>query len=511
MQQQLARVGACMRAGKWREAAGILKTLRGRHPREPELMRLAGVVAYKLGDNKRALDSLQSALAHHRDPALVHTNIGSVLRGAGQSGASRRHFETALEHNPDFEPAWYNLGLLHQQQARPEEARRCFENAVERRPNRVDGWLCLGHARKALGDIDEAAAAYRRGLDLQPGSGDLWWSLANIKTVAFSPEEVEKMRAAANKADEAGQMPGVHFALAKALEDEGAYAGAFEQLRIGNSLQRRRVQYDAVAKQRLGERIRKAFDHELMSRLAGTGDDSYAPIFIVSLPRSGSTLVEQILSSHSEITGASELPDLGEVALSALADDEPGGWSPERIRDLGAGQFRELGAEYLRRTRRWQQTVHFTDKMPNNFPLVGLIGLILPGARIINVRRDPRDTGLSCYRQLFQRGHNWSYDLEEIAAHYRYYDGLMRHWHRVMSGRILEVRYESLLEDFENQVRRLLGFCGLDWEPACLDFSRNPRAVRTASAGQVRQGLNRSALERWRCYEAHLGPLLTLT
>jgi len=496
-----------MRAGQWQAASASLAALRRRHPRDPEVRRLSGIAVHRCGDSRQAVKLLRQALARHPDKALVQTNLGSVLRQAGDPQGALEAFEAALEIAPDTEPALYNLGLLHQQQARPEQARDCFERALERNPQRADAWLCLGHARKALGDIDAAAAAYREGLKLQPASGDLWWALANIKTVAFDDHEVALMREQAAR-DHA--RPGLHFALAKALEDRGEHEAAFGQLQRGNRLQRQRVQYDGVEKQRLGERIIASFDRELMQRHSGAGHPCDAPIFIVSLPRSGSTLVEQILSSHPQVTGASELPDLGQVALSALGDGAAGEWSPERVRELSCQQLRQLGADYLHRTERWRQTPHFTDKMPNNFPLAGFIGLILPNARIIDCRRDPRDTALSCYKQLFQHGQNWCYDLDEIVAHYRYYRRLMEHWHEVMPGRILEVRHERLLDDFEAEVRRILAFCGLQWDPRCLDFAANTRAVRTASAAQVRQGLSRVSVARWRVYQAWLGPILKL-
>lgn len=506
-QAELASIGGKMRAGQWQDAADKLAALRRRYPRDPEVRRLSGIAAHRLGDNNQAVKQLGNALARHPDQALVQTNLGSVLRRSGDPEGALSAFEAALEVAPDTEPALYNLGLLHQQQARLKQARRCFERALEQNPGRLDAWLCLGHARKALGHVDGAAAAYRRGLALKPDSGDLWWALANLKTVAFSDDEVSRMRAQAAREH---TRPGLHFALVKALEDRGEHAAAFEHLRHGNQLQRQRVHYNPGAKKQLGDRVISSFNRELIDRHSMSGHPSGAPIFIVSLPRSGSTLVEQILSSHPEVTGASELPDLGQVALSVLGDEAPGAWSPERVRELSAKQLYQLGLEYLRRTERWHQTKRFTDKMPNNFPLAGFIGLILPNARIIDCRRDPRDTALSCYKQLFQHGQNWCYDLNDIAAHYRYYRRLMRHWHDVMPGRVLEVRYERLLEDFETEVQRIVAFCGLNWDARCLDFAANTRVVRTASAAQVRQGLSRGSVGRWRAYRAWLGPVLEL-
>lgn len=510
LNQALARVGAHMRAGRWQAAADALAELQRRQPGNPEIARLSAVAAHKLGDNDRALALLDGATEHHPTPALIHLNRGSILRHTGRPGEARKAFQSAISADPAFEPAWYNLALLEQHDADPAAARAAIDKALALNSGRAESWLCLGHALKALGDLDESAAAYRKGLHIRPASGDLWWALANIKSVAFTDTEFRQLERVVEKS--AGKPhPASHFALARALEDREQYDAALGQYRQGNSLQRERVVFDRAERAALSARIRNAFDNCLFERLDDAGIASRAPIFIVGMPRSGSTLVEQILSSHPDVTGASELPDLGQIALELLPGQSPGKWAPEGALDLDARRCRAAGAKYLQRTARWQQTPRFTDKMPDNFQLAGLIHIALPGACIIDCRRDPRDVAVSCFRQLFSKGHQWAYDLDDIAAQYRFYVETMRHWHEVLPDRILEVRYERLVEDLEGEVRRLLHHCGLDWDPACLDFASNPRAVRTASAGQVRQPLNRDGVERWVRYEAWLGPFADLS
>lgn len=508
--QALARVGEHMRAGRWRAAAERLTELRRCHPGAPEVARLEAVATHKLGDNEGALALLDSAAAHHPNPALIQLNRGSILRSAGRADEARRAFEGAVSSDPACEPAWYNLALLEQHEADPAAALAAIEKALDLNPGRAEAWLCLGHALKALGRIDASATAYRKGLRIRPASGDLWWALANIKSVAFTDSEFQQLERITRQAA-AGQRPATHFALARALEDREDYEAAFDQYRQGNALQRKRVQFDRDQRAAMAARIRDAFDAPLFERLSGAGNASEAPIFIVSMPRSGSTLVEQILSSHPQVTGASELPDLGCVAMELLADETHGKWSPARIDEVEPAQLLAAGSVYLERTARWQQTARFTDKMPGNFQLAGLIHLILPNARIIECRRDPRDVGLSCFRQLFSQGHPWAYDLEDIATQSRFYDDTMRHWQKTLPGRIHTVRYEHLVEDLEGEVRRLLEHCGLDWNAACLDFAANNRAVRTASAGQVREPLNRKGIGRWSRYRQWLGPIGALS
>lgn len=504
-----------VRARRWAEADALLEPLDrpgGLH--RDEVLRLRGVVAMGRGQPTAALPLFEAALKAAPKRAVLFLNRGSCLNALDQPEAAESDYLHALKLDRDLQPGWFNLGRLHLSRARPEAAVAAFRRSLRIRSDHVESLMCLGHALKVLGEIPGCIQAYRRALTIRPESGDLWWSLANVKTMSFEDEDIARLESGIESSRSEFDRTGMHFALATALEARSRYDEAFKHFEAGNGLKRKRVAYDSKAKQALGERIRESFSAERMARAGSvgeTGDGSDAPIFIVSLPRSGSTLVEQIVSSHPACNGASELPDLGALAMEALGDGTPGGWAPERVEELDDTGLADLGRRYLGATERWRKGfARFTDKMPNNFPLAGLIALMLPNARIVNCLRDPVDTGLSCYRQLFAHGHHWSYDLDDIAAHYRYFRSLSAHWERVLPGRFLNVRYEDLLDDFEPQARRVVEFCGLPWDPVCLRFHQNRRPVRTASAVQVRQKLNRSSVGRWRHYRQHLAPLIAL-
>ena len=299
------------------------------------------------------------------------------------------------------------------------------------------------------------------------------------------------------------------FALAKAFEDRGDFERAWDYYATGNASQRVDEYYDPVQTEFINDAIVDVFDAELLAEKSGGGDPDRAPIFVVGLPRSGSTLIEQILASHSTVEGTSELPYLGRVAMSLNRNRADGINYPQSVRELGSENFVALGKDYLRRAgrHRVEGTGHFIDKMPNNFPTIGFLHLILPNAKIIDARRHPLDSCLSCYRQLFARGQSFTYDLTDIGEYFLQYQRLMDHWHAVLPGRVLTVQYEELVGDFENQTRRLLEYCELPFEDACLRFYETDRPVRTPSSEQVRQPIYTSSIGFWRNYECHLGEL----
>lgn len=301
-----------------------------------------------------------------------------------------------------------------------------------------------------------------------------------------------------------------HFALAKAYEDAGDYDGAWAHYHSGNQRQRPLVSYDPVGFETRHEQIAEVFSQEFLEAHAGEGFESEAPIFIVGLPRSGSTLIEQILASHSQVEGTLELPILGDIAVSTGRYRRENCEYPRAVRELRDRDFRAYGKQYLEETRVYRSTdrPRFTDKLPNNFAHVGFAHLILPNARIINARRHPLDSCLGSYKQLFAKGQNFTYDMSELALYYRMYHETMKHWHRVLPGKVLDVHYEDTVGDFEAQVRRILVHCGLPFEESCLRFHETQRTVRTASSEQVRQPLYTRALGTWRRYERHLGPWL---
>jgi tetratricopeptide (TPR) repeat protein len=363
--------------------------------------------------------------------------------------------------------------------------------------------LSIAHSLKTLGSTAEAVAEYRAAADARPGYGEAYWSLANLKTYRFTDAELREMRTAeAAPATAAVDRYHLCFALGKALEDREDYETSFEYYRRGNALKRASSDYRAESVEAGVALQREVCTRALFARHAGSGSPAPDPIFIVGLPRSGSTLIEQILASHSAVEGTQELADLPRIVAQLEG-------YPQILTRLTAEDCRRLGERYLRDTRAYRAAgrPHFIDKMPNNFRHIGLIHLILPNARIIDARREPMACCFGNFKQLFAQGQTFTYGLEDIARYYRTYLELMGHWDRALPGRVLRVHYEDVVNDLEGSVRRLLEHCGLELEPACLAFHRTARSVRTASSEQVRRPIYRDSLEQWRHYERWLGPL----
>jgi tetratricopeptide (TPR) repeat protein len=387
-----------------------------------------------------------------------------------------------------------------------------YEDLLERYPRQPKGWMSYGHALKTIGRRADAVAAYQRALDQAPQLGEVWWSLANLKTHRFQAADVAAMRSQLERTD-LGEEDRLHldFALAKALEDEGDFAGAFAEYAKGNAIRHAQLRYDADDIHQQVERTRQQFTPEFLAARRGAGSPARDPIFIVGLPRSGSTLVEQILASHSQVEGTMELPDM--LTIVQRLDHPPGsrggGAYPEAIANLSPEQLAELGEDYLARTRAQRRTARplFIDKLPNNWLHVGLIQLMLPNATIIDARRHPLGCCLSGYKQHFARGQAFSYDLADIGCYYRDYVALMAHFDAVLPGKVHRVIYERMVADTEGEVRALLDHVGLPFEAACLRFWTNERAVRTASSEQVRQPIFDDALDHWRNFEPWLDPL----
>jgi tetratricopeptide (TPR) repeat protein len=408
----------------------------------------------------------------------VQVHVANVQARSGRHGDAIGTYRHALSLNPDFTPA--ELGL--------------------------------GNALKTVGRQAEAIDAYRRATVRRPAASEAWWSLSNLKTFRFEDAEIAEMERQLAR-DDLGEEQRVQFsfALAKAREDRGEYAGAFELYATGNRARRAREHYDPVQTEVIHDRIRAVFDAELLARHAGVGDPDPAPIFVVGLPRSGSTLIEQILASHSSVDATHELPEVGRLIQQIGRDRTDRVTYPEAVSHYDSGSWAALGRSYLERTRQYRGTApHFIDKNPNNFPGIGLLALALPNAHIVNARRHPLDACLSCYRQLFARGQPFTYDLTELGEYYLEYEKMMAHWHAVLPGRVLDVQYEDVVADLEGQARRLLAHCGLPWEDACLRYWETGRAIRTASSEQVRLPIYDSSVSRWRHYERQLAPLVEI-
>ena len=392
------------------------------------------------------------------------------------------------------------------------ESIETYAQVLARNPNNAKIWLSYGHALGAAGREQDAIAAYRRSIRVAPNLGEAYWSLANLKTFRFSAEELQAMRARLERTDLSDEDRfHFHFALGKALEDAEDYAASFEHYAEGNRRRRAAIFYEPGETNTLVQRSKALFSREFFEQRSGFGTDAADPIFIVGLPRSGSTLIEQILASHSQVEGTMELQNVINMSRELSGRkfyDEPSHY-PQALAELSAAQCRELGERYLAETRiqRKSGRPFFIDKMPNNWMHVGFIHLILPNAKIIDARRHPMACCFSGYKQHFARGQHFTYSLEEIGRYYRSYVELMAHMDRVLPGKIHRVFYEQMIEDTEGEIRRLLAFCGLPFEDACLRFYDTERAVRTASAYQVRKPIFREGLEQWRHYEPWLEPL----
>jgi hypothetical protein len=371
--------------------------------------------------------------------------------------------------------------------------------------------VSLGHCLKAVGRPKEATDSYHAAAAARPSFGDAYWSLANLKTYRFSPEEIAHMRAE-EAAPDAPPVDRYHlcFALGKAFEDRNEYAESWQFYERGNALKRAESRYHPDITETNTRKQIEVCTAQFFAARAGVGVPDSDPIFIVGLPRSGSTLIEQILASHSQVEGTQELADVQCIVLGLQGHqsdlDDPR--YPGVLAELAPEDFRRLGERYMTDTRAYRKRKpFFIDKMPNNFRHIGLIHLMMPNARIIDVRREPMACCFSNLKQLFARGQEFTYSIEDIACYYRTYLDLMQHWDAVLPGRVLRIWYEDVVEDLEGNVQGILEFCGLEFEPACVEFYRTERSVRTASSEQVRQPIFRQGLVQWKNYELWLGPL----
>ena len=395
---------------------------------------------------------------------------------------------------PDFVEAYCNLGNALKEQGKLGAAVDRYRQALAVNPRYADAYNNLGSALRDLGHLEEAHRAYEKAIELAPNRPIFYLSYATSKR--FAPGDVhlaaiEKLASESSLADDDRMY--LHFALGKAYGDLKDHERSFRHLLDGNALKRRQIAYDEAAARNLFGRIAEVFTPELMRDKQNLGDPSPVPVFIVGMPRSGTTLIEQILASHPQVFGAGELALFGDAVARLPRPNGDPALGLDAVLSMGGQQLRELGASYVAAIRGLAPNAErITDKMPLNFRFAGLIHLALPHARIIHARRDPIDTCLSCFSKLFAGDQPYSYDLAELGRFYRYYDALMEHWRRVLPpGVMLEVQYEEVTDDLEGQARRLVAHCGLEWDDACLSFHQTQRPVQTLSAAEVRQPIYR--------------------
>ncbi|MEM9385033.1 MAG: sulfotransferase [Pseudomonadota bacterium] len=507
----LAKAGNALFSGQLGLAEGLCRESLKQDPTNVSAIRMLADVAIRIGRHDDAAKLLHRCLELAPDFHFARSNFAHLLFKMFRYREALVEIDRVIAAEPNRPSHLLLKASILARIGEAESAITIYEQVLERYPDQPRTRMSMGHALKTVGRQAEAIEAYRRAVHLAPGLGEAYWSLANLKTFEFDDAQIVRMRREiANSTASIDDSYHLSFALGKALEDRGEYEESFHYYAQGNAARRKTVRWDADEHARNLDQHKAFFTREFLAREQPCGNPSEAPIFIVGLPRAGSTLLEQILASHSRVEGTMELPDIISIArrLSRKKKRSDESQYPAVLGRLSADELGALGAEYLQRTQIHRCAApRFIDKMPNNFAHIGLIHLILPNARIIDARRYAMACCFSGYKQLFASGQNFSYSLEEIGRYYRDYVGLMDHWDQVLPGRVLRVNYEQMVTDTEAEVRRMLDYCDLPFEPSCVEFYRNERAVRTASSEQVRQPIYSGALEQWRHYEGFLSPL----
>jgi len=545
----LVNLGVTLRGlGRGGEAVEAYERALACKPDYAEAHHNLGVALQGLGRGEEAVRAYRRAVALKPDYADAHANLGAALIALGRAGEAVGACLRRIELEPASAEAHGALSAALLEAGRTQEAVVAGRQATALAPGDAAAHLHLGNGLRELGWPDQAAAAYERAAQLNPASADAWvnlgiarqeagrgaeavqtidralaidpestaaWSVrGGLKTFTPGDPDIAALRDLLASANRSGagleDRLNLEFTLGKAFMDIGEVDAAFAHLNAGNRLKRQTLRYDVREDAAQFTQIARSLDSRRLDRPAGSGDPSDRPVFVVGMPRSGTTLVEQILASHPQVWGAGELTTLEEVLIDRLDPSLSPNARAARLADLTPGDLAAMGSDYVRRIAALAPgSPRVTDKMPANFRLAGLIRLALPNARIVHCRRDPVDTCLSCYAMKFSRGQPFAYDLRDLALYYRAYHALMAHWRACLpADRFTEVRYEEVVDDLEGQARRLIAFCGLAWDDACLSFHKARRQVRTASVNQVRQPLYRTSVARWKAYERHLGPLL---
>lgn len=490
----------------YRAAEELYQSVLAREPENDKVYQLLGNLAMEQRQYADASILLKRAASLSPDSADIWVDLGNAYAEQERFGDAEAAARRAIQLQPDAPRSRQVLAGILSRESKYAEAVDVLHQALELLPDSIDLLLAYGHSLRTVGRQHDAVAAYRRALELAPGSGGPWWGLANLKTFEFTKADRQLMQDQLAR-DNIGDCDRVHlgFAAAKAAEDARDFGSAFELFAESNRLRRTQESHDPAASQYRTDRLIEIFDAELLSIRADIATTGPVPVFIVGMPRSGTTLVEQILASHSQVEGTRELPYIEQLVRRLQATES----YPELLRDVDADDLKRHGAWYLDKVSPHRGAAPvFTDKAPANFWHIGLIAKILPQAKFINVRRHPLDSCMGSFKQLFASGQSWSYDLFEIGEYCLNYYRLMDYWREVLPGALLDVDYEDVVDDVETQVARILEYCGLDMEPACLMFHETQRAIESASSEQVRQPLYNTSVNRWRDYESHLGELI---
>ena len=497
-----------VKAGRLKLAEETYKKVIKKDKDNIDALRLLGLLAFKTKDYDISERLFMRVLEIDPTFSLAWDNLAKLFRVQNKLSKSIPAFENLIKLDPYNFEALVSLGTIYIKLSKYHQGINLYEKSLTIKPENPRVYLSLGHALKTIGQREKSEIAYHNAIKFYPFSGEAYWSLANLKTYKFSKKEISNMKLAINKNIHPNEQIQMHFALAKALESNNQFEDSFNHYKEGNWLQRKQIKYNSEEyKLSIDDLITffKSNKDIFKSRANIKNDD---PIFILGLPRSGSTLIEQILSSHSLIDGTQELPNIMAISRDIKLIDPNNGY-PNNLMDIDTSSFNDFGQKYIDETR-WARSSKpfFIDKMPNNFVHIGLIKLILPNAKIIDARRNPMDACFSCFKQYFAKGQHFTYDLDDIARYYKDYLRLMDFWNELFPGEIFTINYEDIINNPNKKIRELLNFCNVEFENSCLDFHKSKRPVKTASSEQVRQPMYKTGLDYWKNYRNNLDILI---
>ena len=495
-----------LHASRYRKAEDAFKKVLIEDENNIDALRFMGILAFKSGNHDIAEAMLTKALKLDPTYSLVWANLAQVFSVTGQLDKAKKSFKNILNMEPKNGLIWAEYGTVLTKLANYKEGKDAYLKALEFKPNSPRVHLSLGHVYKTMGEIDNSIDSYKNTIIQNNLSGEAYWSLANLKTYSFSKNEIKDMEETLKGDMSDIERSQMHFALGKAYEVKKDFDKSFTNYFEGNKVKKGLIKYSSDDTSDNTKRILEFFNQENIQNLAKSSTSNRDPIFVLGMPRSGSTLVDQIISSHSKVDGTQELPNIIKIAAELNTNNQNN--YPEVLRELDDSKLSKLGKDYILETA-WARNSapFFVDKMPNNFIHIGLIKTILPNAKIIDTRRDPMDTCFSCFKQFFARGQLFTYSLEDLGNYYTDYIRAMDHWHNIYGKDIFTVHYDNVINKTEDTIRELIDYCNLPFEQECLEFYKSSRPVKTPSAEQVRQPIYKSGLNYWKNYEEHLSPL----
>ena len=492
-------------ASRFRKAEDAFKKVLIEDKNNIDALRFMGILAYKTGNHDIAEKMFVKALMLDPTYSIVWANLAHVYTVTGQLDKAKKSFQNILKMDPENGLIWAELGTVLNKLANYKDGRDAYLKSIELKPDSPRVYLSLGHVYKTMGDIENSIESYKETIKYNNLSGEAYWSLANLKTYKFTNNEIEEMEKALKSEMSDIEKCQMYFALGKAYEVEKDFDNSFKNYSKGNKIKKEESEYSSMDTTDNTSKVIQFFNEKKLMQLSSSKTLDRDPIFVLGMPRSGSTLIDQIISSHSMVDGTQELPNIIKIAADLKRKNN---LYPEILDEIDEDEITELGEKYLNGTR-WARdsAPYFIDKMPNNFIHIGLIKTILPNAKIIDTRRDAMDTCFSCFKQFFARGQLFTYSLEDLGKYYSDYIKAMNHWHKVFGDQIYTVRYDNVINDTENTIKELIQYCELPFENECLEFYKSSRPVKTPSAEQVRQPIYKSGLNYWKNFEEHLQPL----